>query len=149
MTLNDFEEQKKKILHELVVSEDETLDNLKKLVSKSKHFFFIEGATGRVVLSRDFDFSNTEKIMFLLMGKYFASNLEIIPRKPLDIRQISEELGGIPITTLSAPLGKLVSDNLVNKPEKGKYGIAYHAIETFLDDMWKKYKPKVDAENET
>jgi len=143
MTTEDFEKRKKEILSELVKSENETLDNLKNLVTKTKPFFFIEGGTGKVILSRDIGLKIADRILLLLIGKYFAFNLDILTEKSLDINKISEELGGIPKTTLSKPLGILVNKNLIRKPaEDGLYEITHYFIEDILNDMWKKYKPK-------
>ena len=135
-----IEQKRREILAELLVSEKETLDQLKELVQLSKLLFKID-ETGKVILSRNHKFSNPEKIELLLIGKYFAFNLKLIEEPCLDITQISEGLG-IKNTTLSAPLGKLVEDRIITKPGSGKYQIVHHEIENTLKLINNKFKKR-------
>lgn len=137
MNRDNLKEKKKGVLSELLVSEKETLEKLTELVKLAKPLFRID-ENGKVILKRDYAFSNSEKIELLLIGKYFAFNLEIIGEPYLDIIQISAELG-IKKTTLSAPLGNLVEGDLLTKPDSGKYQIVHHEIENILKAIHNKH----------
>ena len=52
---------------------------------------------------------------------------------------VSDDLGGIQFTSLSNPLGKMVSDNKINKPQKDKYQLNPYQIENYLKEMHRKH----------
>src|SRR4030043_354093 len=99
-----MEDKKKEILKQLVISEKDLLADLSRLVEKSKQFFKIEGSSGRIILNNLSTLVNTDKIALVLIGKYFAYELEIIKKKGLTSSELSDELD-IPQTTLSKPVG--------------------------------------------
>lgn len=117
----------KEVLKELLVDEEDVIQDLSNLVKKAKDVFVIEKSTGNVIFIDFGRLSNTQRVCALLIGKYFAMKLEIIKDASLAISEIGKELA-IPMTTLSAPLGVLVSKGFVTKLPKRKYIIAYHRI---------------------
>lgn len=77
--------------------------------------------------------------MFLfLLGKYFAYHSGITKETTSDMRDISEGLG-IVRTTLSAPLGRLVRDQVVDKTQKDSYQVNPHKIEAVLKEISQRY----------
>jgi hypothetical protein len=131
-------EKKKEILKDIIMKEEDVLAQLQRLAKLAKPFIKIEENTGRTVLSTDFSLTNYEKIFLLLLGKYFARHSGIIKESTVKIKDISDELG-IAVTTLSAPLGRLVRDHVINRPEKDSYQINPHQIEVFLKELSKRY----------
>jgi len=104
---------KKEILKDIIMKEEDVLAQLQRLVKLAKPFIKIEENTGRPVLSTDFSFTNYEKIFLFLLGKYFAYHSGITKETTIKMRDLSDELG-IAVTTLSAPLGRLVRDHIIN-----------------------------------
>jgi len=132
-------ERKKEILKDIILKEEDVLAQLERLVKLAKPFLKIEENTGRVVLSTDFSFTNYEKIFLVLLGKYFAHHSGIIEENIIKIRDISDELG-IKVTTLSAPLGRLVvRDRIVDKPQADSYRVNPHKIEATLKEISRRY----------
>lgn len=132
--------KKKEILKDIILKEEDVLVQLERLVKLAKSFLKIEENTGRIVLSSDFSFTNYEKIFLFLLGKYFAYHSEIIKETTASIHDISEGLG-IVVTTLSAPLGRLVRDHVVDKTQKDSYQVNPHRIEATLKEMSQRYAP--------
>jgi len=134
----DGTEREKEIIKELVISEEDVVERLRTLVSKAKEFIYIEDKTGRVIFKSIHDISNSEKILLHLIGRFFAEKIGFIENSKLSMRQISDNLG-IPITTISAPLGNLIREGKIEKSNDGLYKIRFHEIENVLDDLLKKY----------
>ena len=82
-------------------------------------------------------YANKEKIVLLLIGRYFCKEYEVVEIGGLEIKEISEKLG-IAKTTLSKPLGELLNDKIIRKDSKGKYSIVYHKIRQYLEKISKK-----------
>jgi hypothetical protein len=137
MTGNNIPESKEDILKGLIISEEDTRAQLKELVTKIRKLLSIEDKTNKIVLSPKFPFSNYEKIILHLIGKYFAKELNLINESRLRSREISDDLG-IKATTLSSPLGKACSDGLVNK-EDDFYSITHYRIRDAVDSIILKY----------
>lgn len=125
-------EQKKEILDNIFLKEEDTLKELEILVEYSKIHFKIEYDTCNIIFNTENEYSNKEKIIFYLISRYFCKEYELIEDYKMSISEISEVLG-IPNTTLSAPLGMLLKDGIVKK-ESSKYYIVHHRIKSFLID---------------
>jgi len=129
--------KKKEILKDIILKEEDVLAQLERIVKLAKPFVKIEENTGRIVLSSDFSFTNYEKIFLFLLGKYLAYHSEITKETTASMSDISEGLG-IATTTLSAPLGRLVRDHVVNRTQKDSYQVNPHSIESTLKEMSQK-----------
>jgi len=114
------------------------LAQLQRIVKLAKPFVKIEENTGRVVLSSDFPFTNNEKTFLFLLGKYLAFHSEVTKETTANMNDISEGLGVV-TTTLSAPLGRLVRDHVVNRTQKDRYQVNPHRIEATLKEISQKY----------
>lgn len=130
--------EKKKILEEIIMKEEDVLSKLKTLVQLAKPFLKVEETTGRVVLTEKYSFTNSEKGFLILVGKYFAKHYDIIESEVVSIRDVSEDLG-VPVTTLSGPLGELVENHTVEKCNRGQYKVNPHKIEASLQEMKQKH----------
>lgn len=128
-----MEDKKKELLKELLVNEKDILADLSGLVEKSKSFFKIEGNSGKILFNDNSSLTNNNKIGLILIGKYFAYELDVIKKKGLTLSELSEELN-IPQTTLSSPLGNLIDKGFVEK-NNGEYNICYHKILEFLNNI--------------
>jgi hypothetical protein len=138
MNMKSEYNKKKEILKDIILKEEDVLAQLERLVKLARPFLKIEENTGRIILSSDFRFTNYEKMFLFLLGKYFAYHSEILKETTASIRDISEGLG-IVVTTLSAPLGRLVRDHVVDKTQKDSYQVNPHRIEATLKEMSQKY----------
>jgi hypothetical protein len=127
---NDLNSEKE-ILKDLLLKEEDVLLKLKDLVNISKKYFMIEQNTGNIIFSKTAKLGNREKIELLLIGRYFASRLKVINKEQLNISELSTLLG-IQNTSLSKPLGILISDGYVNKNNNSEYSIVFHKIEEIL-----------------
>jgi len=131
-------EKKREILKDIIMKEEDVLAQLQRLVKLAKPFIKIEENTGRIVLMADFPLTNYEKIFLLLLGKFFAYHSRITKETTVKIRELSDELG-IKVTTLSAPLGRLVENHFVSKPQKDAYQVNPHQVEVFLKELTRRY----------
>ena len=132
--------KKKEILKDIILKEEDVLAQLERLVKLAKPFLRIEENTGRIVLSSDFLLTNSEKIFLFLLGKYFAYHSEITKETTASVHDINEGLG-IVVTTVSAPLGRLVRDHVVDKTQKDCYQVNPHVIEMTLKNLFQRYVP--------
>jgi DNA-binding MarR family transcriptional regulator len=130
-------DKKKKILKDIILKEEDALAQLQRIVKLAKPFLRIEENTGRVVLT-NFALTNSEKIFLFLLGKYLAYHSGIAKESTTKMRDISDALG-VAVTTLSAPLGRLVRDHIVDRPQKDTYQVNPHKIETTLKEISQKY----------
>jgi len=126
--------KKKEILKDIILKEEDVLAQLERIVKLAKPFVRIEENTGRIVLSSDFSFTNYEKIFLFLLGKYLGYHSDITKETTASMSDISEGLG-IVVTTLSAPLGRLVRDHVVDKTQKDSYQVNPHRIEATLKEI--------------
>jgi len=139
---NEETKKKKEILKDIFLKEEDVLAKFERLVKLASPFLKVEEKSGRVVLSNDFELTNSEKLFLILLGKYFACHYEVIKDQSQSLNDLSLEIGGIPVTTLSAPISRLVKEKIVNKPEKGSYVVNPFMIENFLKGINNKYLEK-------
>lgn len=134
-----MEKDKLEIMKDLLVDESHSLEDLKKLVAKSKNFLKIEQQTGKIIISHEYNFTIREKIVLFVIGKYFCDELGF-EKEEITSGVISENLN-IPQTSLSGSLGNLVDENIFSK-EGSAYNIKYYQIEKQLDSLDDKYIQK-------
>lgn len=129
-------QEKLDILKDLVVDEEHNLEDLKRLVEKSKPFLKIENKTGKIIISPDFQFTISERIIVYLIGIYFSKELGLNQDVQITSRFISENID-IAQTSISGPLGDYVRKKIVSSDEDS-YAIKYYEIENQLDFLKKK-----------
>ena len=139
--MNNEYGEKKKIIQDLILKEEDVKAQLQRLVNLAKPFLSIEDKTGRVFLKQEFPFTNPEKILLFLLGKYFACQAGISIEETVKLSDISDGLGII-VTTLSAPMARLVKSKVINKPQKDAYQINPFQAEKYLEWMNQGYIPK-------
>jgi len=137
MEENNTESEKLNILKELLVDESHTIEDLKRLVNKSKPFIKIESNSGKILISPEFPFNIVEKVMLYLIGVYFSKEMGLNEGLQVTLRDISESIHEMPTST-SGPLGGLINKHIV-KREENSYSIRYHEIENQLDILTEKY----------
>lgn len=130
-------ENKLDILKDLIVDEEHTLEDLKRLVDKSKHFLKIENKTGKIIISPDFPFIVSDKIIIFLIGMYFSREYGLNQDAQITSRFISENIN-VAQTTISGPLGDYVRNKIVSADDNS-YFIKYYEIENQLDQLTDKY----------
>ncbi|MDT7859224.1 MAG: helix-turn-helix domain-containing protein [Candidatus Aenigmarchaeota archaeon] len=134
-----MEKNEENIIEPLLISEEKVRENLKMLVSKATSFISIEDKTGRIIFNKN-NLANWEKVGLLLVGKYFAEIGKLVKTSTLTMREIASELE-LPITTIPAPLKKLIRLGYVEKTGKS-YRIRFSQIEKFLNELIKKHGEK-------
>lgn len=134
---SQLEEQRKEILSELVMSEEQLLTELKALVQAAKPFISISDQDqGEIVVKKSKDYTNTEKILLYLTGAYFANQLGFRKTAAVGLSELSEKLH-VRKTTLSAPLTSLVGVKSKIKRDGGIYSIKFYEIKPFLEGLEK------------
>lgn len=123
----------KEILKDLLIDENEAIKNLGEIVKKVKTVFRIESKSGKIVFTRFSELTNKQRISALLLAKYFAFKLNLTNTSSFSGPEISSEIGIIK-TTLSKPLGQLVSDGFI-KQDGDKYSISHHRIEEVVETL--------------
>jgi len=132
-------QNKKEILGQILRKEEDVLVKLNTLVQLAEPFLRVDENTGRVdIILENCSLTHSEKVFLALVGKYFARQSEILEDDFVGINDLSDDLG-VPITTLSGPLGKLVQNHIVDKPEKNRYRVNPHRIEGTLRELTQKH----------
>ncbi len=135
------EAEEKKVLKKLVVSKGDIIKNLANQVEQVRQVFQIEDPGGRIVFQNFGNLNDQQRVAALLLGKYFASRLELISDGSLGISEIAQELGR-PKTSLSGPVKELMDIGFVEKLPVRKYTVAYNRIGDVIPFLLKK---KVDT----
>lgn len=134
--------EEKEILKRLFVSEEDVLKRLKSLVDLSQGLFSIVEETGEMFIEDPAILNNSDKIFLYLLGSYFASRYGIKSKgHSMSPSELANRLN-VPITTIPAPMQKLIQDKLALKTEKGAYQINfdnYKKIKDFLEELRKKH----------
>lgn len=131
----------REILERLVVDKNEMRKILDQLAEKSLKIFRIEKESGKIIFQSFGSLSDPDRISALLIGKYFAVELEIIKENSLSISEIAKEIGR-PITALSGPIKELVKKGFVEWLPTRKYRIVYHRMGEILDNLTEKFVKK-------
>lgn len=125
----------KEVLSALLTDPKETL---KRLVTKAERVFKIDRESGAVVLlPPKTRLTDRQLIAIHLLGRYFASKLELAQSDTLSIEQL-QKLTQLEEGSLSARLSELKKEGLVEGAERGSYRVAYQNLETFgpvLEEM--------------
>lgn len=137
-----MDEKKLAIMKDILLDESHSLEDLKRLVSKSKNFLKIEQETGKIIISNEYYFTIREKIVLFIIGKYFCDELGFEKEK-ITSSKISEEIE-ISKTSLSGSLGDLVKEHIFSK-EESAYDIKYYQIKKQLDILNNKYILKIQS----
>jgi DNA-binding MarR family transcriptional regulator len=128
----------KDVFSKLVVDEKETLKELERLVDAATKIFRIERPSGQVVFQDFGGLTDKQRILAILVAKYFASKMQIIEDPALSISEIARELGR-PMTALSGDIRDIVKKGFVEYLPGRKYRIAYHRLtEIFEGPLVKK-----------
>jgi DNA-binding transcriptional ArsR family regulator len=122
----------KSVFSKLVIDEKETVKELEKLVEIATKIFRIEKPSGRIIFTSFGKLTDRQRILSVLVGKYFASKIGIIENSSLSISEIASELGR-PMTTLSKPLGELTKQGFVESLPGRKYTVAYHRLSEIFE----------------
>jgi hypothetical protein len=122
------------ILEKLVVEEKDLTKELATVVGRASEIFRIERPSGKIVFKDFTGLSDKQRILAVLVGKYFARRLGIIEEPAMGISEIARELGR-PVTALSGPIGDSVKGGLVERLSDRKYRIAYHRIGYILEKV--------------
>lgn len=130
-------QEKLNILKDLVVDEEHSLEDLRRLVEKSKPFLKIENKSGKIIISPDFPFTVSDKIVIYLIGKYFVKELGLGEEVQVTSRNISDDID-VAQTTISGPLGEYVRKKVIEIKD-GSYSMKFYEIENQLDELTNKY----------
>ncbi len=129
------EELRQQIIEKFVLTEEQTLRNLEKIVDTVNGLVQYNDQTKNFEFNSQKEFSNEKKIGLFLVGLWTLNKL--MPSKHETSKSKSAELSkkiGIPQTTLSAPLGNLVKKGFVHV-EDGLYEFNHAKIEEFLKEF--------------
>jgi len=125
----------KEILEKLLVDEKDIINELAKSVDNVKDIFVIEKQSGRIIFKDFGKLSDPQRICAFLIGKYFASKLEIVTENSFGVSEIAKNVGR-PKTALSGPLKDLLKKGFVEKLPNRKNIIAYHRINDIIKEYF-------------
>lgn len=122
------------ILKKLVVEEKDVTKEMEKLVDEATKILRIERPSGRIIFQNFGGLTDKQRILIILMGKYFANRLNLIENASLGVSEMAKELGR-PRTALSGPIKDLVKQGFIEYLPGRKYKIAYHRIKEIFDKI--------------
>jgi uncharacterized protein YjhX (UPF0386 family) len=118
----------KEILSPLLTDETETLH---RLVEKAQRIFRINKKTGDIqLLPPRSKFTDRQLIAIYLLGRYFASKLELSREDNLDFDAL-RKLTGLEEGSITARVSELKKEGLVESDERGVYRVNYQSLENF------------------
>ncbi len=118
----------KQILSSLLTDESETLN---RLVQKAQLVFKINKKTGEVLLLPPRSkLTDKQLIVVHLLGKYFASKLELSSTDSLSFDEL-RKLTSLEESSISARMSELRKEGLAETGERGVYRINYQSLESF------------------
>lgn len=139
--MNDEMKEKKEILKELLLTEEDTLKKLKELIDKTKNLVKIDQKTAKIVVSSEYKFSNLEKVLLFLIGRYFSKELGLSEQEGFNIQELEKE-SGIKKTTLSKPLGGLMYSGYIGQDAEKRYFVHHYKIEEVVNSLHQKFIEK-------
>jgi len=104
---------------ELFVNESQMENQIEKIIDLSKGKIQIYEKTGEPFLLEPEKYSNREKIFLIIIGFFISHESGIIDFPSVEINSMGRILGGIPNTTLSAPLKNLVDMKIILRTNQG------------------------------
>jgi DNA-binding transcriptional ArsR family regulator len=126
-----MEKKKEEILSRLLVKKEDTLKDLEELVDLAAKFIRVENESGDVFFINNQGLTNKDRVVLLLIGKFFSKELNLATTQSLNLGEMSDQLN-VPGTTLSKPIGILVEERIIRKEEDGKYSMIHHKIKDYL-----------------
>lgn len=115
------EDEKKKILSELLLSEEESAADLKSIITSAKNLVRINPRTKQIIIASQYGFTVLETVVLFLVGRHFAEELGLHEQEGVRVQDLEKETG-IVKTTLSKPLAHARQD------EERRYHIVRHRI---------------------
>lgn len=121
-------------MEKLVIDKDEIRKSFDKYVEKSLNIFRIQKENGKIIF-KNFGALNDElRICTILIGKYFAKELNLIKDDSLNISELAKEIGK-PMSSLSGDIDPLLKKGFIEKLPTRRYRIVYHRIDEILDSL--------------
>lgn len=104
---------------ELFVNESQLENQIEKIIELLKGKIQISEKTGEPFLLEPEKYSNKEKIFLIIIGFFISNESGVIDSPSVEINYLGRILGGIPNTTLSAPLKNLVDIRVILRTNQG------------------------------
>src|SRR5213593_2703572 len=118
----------KEILSTLLTDEAETLH---RLVEKAQRVLRINKKTGDIqLLPPRSKFTDRQLIAIYLLGRYFASKLELTTEDSLDFDSL-RSLSGLEDGSITARVSELKKEGFVESGERGVYRVNYQNLESY------------------
>jgi hypothetical protein len=122
---------KKEVLQEMLVDDEEIFEGVVKL---AKEIFKLD-KEGRIIFQVPCaDLTQKEEIAMVLLGKYFASELEI---SESDIMTADDIAGSVEaeVPSVRARLNDLKGEQIVESPSRGQFRISILHVEKILKEI--------------
>ena len=130
------------IFQKLLVDETTVHKQLEKQVDQASEIFSIERPSGKIFFKNFGDLTDRQRILALLVGKYFGKKAGLNIADSLSVTEIARELGR-PKTALSGPLKELISKGFTEKHPDRRYRVAYNRLnEIFDEELTKRTKKR-------
>ncbi len=124
-------EENEDIFEKLMVTKNQSREELKKQIDLAANFLNIESHSGKIIFKNYPNLTDYQRILIVLIGKYFAKEKGFEVNDSLSVSEISKEISR-PMTTLSGNLKKLKRDKYIEQFPNKKYKvISYRITEIF------------------
>ena len=126
---------KKKILEELLFTEEDSIKTLQELVEKLKDLIRIDAKSARIVFN--VIPKTHEKILLALIGRYYMKELGLSNSKLIKRNEL-EEITAIKKDSMGVPLTGLQQMDLIINTDKG-YMVQHYRIGEIVNALHEKY----------
>jgi len=139
-------EENENIFEKLMVTKNQSREELKKQINLAVNLLSIETPSGKIIFKNYSKLTDYQRILIILIGKYFAKESGLEIDDSLSISEISKEISR-PITALSGNLKKLRSCRYVEQFPNKKYKIVTHRIAEIFEKVFKVNKESEEYGN--
>ncbi len=126
----------KTIISKLFVKKEDMIERLNSVVSLCEGVIIIVQETGEVHLDDSVNVNNGEKIFLFLLAAYFSSKSGLRKSQEMSLSELANKLN-VPLSTMPAPLSKMIEERLVIKTDRGCYSVNFDNYKGIKDMLLK------------
>lgn len=123
--------KRKEIFQEMLIDDESILE---KVVEKAKQVFKVDKSGTVIFLVSRTKLTHRQEIAMVLLGRYFASELDIANSDIMTAKELAEIVEPDK-SSVAARLNELKKERVVESPERGQFRISILGVEKILDEI--------------